>query len=101
MLLWCIFCTRNESSFINCSTCKKSAVGKTTGFEGSQLLLVQAVYNRLKVSQHELKFDEKMRMRIEEILEEKISNGIEATKSYWVIPKDRDRKNKNSNKKQS
>jgi heterodisulfide reductase subunit B len=35
-----------------------------------------ACYNRLKVSQHELKFDEKMRMKIEEILEEKISNGI-------------------------
>jgi heterodisulfide reductase subunit B len=36
-----------------------------------------ACYNRLKVSQHELKFDEKMRMKVEEILEEKISNGVE------------------------
>lgn len=36
-----------------------------------------ACYNRLKVSQHELKFDEKMRMKVEEILEEKITNGIE------------------------
>ncbi len=36
-----------------------------------------ACYNRLKVSQHELKFDEKMRMKVEEVLEEKITNGVE------------------------
>jgi heterodisulfide reductase subunit B2 len=46
-----------------------------------------ACYNRLKVSQHELKFDEKMRMKVEEILEEKVSNGIEVLNLIGLFQK--------------
>ena len=46
-----------------------------------------ACYNRLKVSQHELKFDERMRMKVEEILEEKVSNGIEVLNLIGLFQK--------------
>lgn len=36
-----------------------------------------ACYNRLVTSQHELRLDEKLRLRIEELLEEKYADGIE------------------------
>lgn len=46
-----------------------------------------ACYNRLKVSQHELKLDEKMRMKVEEILGEKISNGVEVLNLIGLFQK--------------
>lgn len=36
-----------------------------------------ACYNRLVNAQHQLKFDEKIRIKVEEILEDKISDGVE------------------------